>query len=99
MDVTDANAPLEIVATVTEGKNGYTLTGAATGLGYRALLAFSDSQAQHPWTITPNQPSSLRQAANGADLLIITQRDYFTTVEPLKAHRQSDGLSEAIIRG
>ena len=50
--------PLDIVATVTEGKNGNTVTGAATGLGYRALQTFSDSQAQHPWTITPGVSSA-----------------------------------------
>ena len=50
--------PLDIVATVTEGKNGNTVTGAATGLGYRALRAFLDSQAQHPGTITPQESSA-----------------------------------------
>lgn len=46
---------------------------------------------------TANQPSSLRQAGNGADLLIITQREYFSTVESLKALRESQGLSVAVV--
>lgn len=96
MDVTDVGGVQEISATVTEGKNGNTVTGTLAGSGIRAALAFSDSRAKHPWSITTNQPSSLRQPVNGADLLIITQREYFSTVESLKALRQSQGLSVAV---
>ncbi len=92
MDVTEAGAPQEIAATVSEGKNGNTVSGKVAGSGIRELLAFSDSQAKHPWSITANQPSSLRQAGNGADLLIITRRDYFSTVEPLKTLARESGL-------
>ncbi len=97
MDVTDISAPQEIAATVTEGKSGNTVTGAASGSGSRALLAFVDSQALHPWAITPNQPSSLRQPGNGADMLIVTKRDYLSTVESLRTLRQSQGLSVAVV--
>ncbi len=96
MDVTDAGAPQEIAATVSEGKNGTTVSGKVAGSGIRELLAFSDSQAKQPWSITANQPSSLRQPGNGADLLIITGRDYLSTVEPLKTLRESQGLSVAV---
>ena len=97
MDVTDVNAPEEIAATVTGSNNGYTLSGAVVGSGNHLLLAFADSQAQHPWSITADQPSNLRQPGNGADVLIITQRDFFSTIDSLKTLRQSQGLSVAVV--
>ena len=48
-------------------------------------------------TAAANQPSSLRQPANGADLLLITQRQFFPAVEALKMLRQSEGLSVAVV--
>ena len=97
VDVTDSAAVQEIAAAVTADKSGYIATVTAGGTGDWLLLMFADAQAGHPLTVTANIPSSLRQAANGADLLILTQRSFFAAVEPLKAQRQKEGLSVAVI--
>jgi hypothetical protein len=62
------------------------------------LLAVSGSQLPSPAGVSLNQPSRLRQPANGADLLIITRSEFLSAVEPLKALRQSQGLSVAVVQ-
>ncbi|HKQ06744.1 MAG TPA: C25 family cysteine peptidase [Blastocatellia bacterium] len=97
IDVTDANAVQEIQGAVSGGKGGYAITAAVPGAGERRLLALSDSQIKKPVTTTANQPSRWRRAANGADLLIFTRRDFAAALQPLVALRQSQGLSVAVV--
>ncbi|HEY9233306.1 MAG TPA: C25 family cysteine peptidase, partial [Blastocatellia bacterium] len=97
VDVTDPNAVQEINGTVSGSKAGYTITAAVPGAGERRLLALIDSQIKHPAAISANRPSSWRQAANGADLLIFTRREFAAALQPLVALRQSQGLSVAVV--
>ncbi|HJQ27611.1 MAG TPA: C25 family cysteine peptidase [Blastocatellia bacterium] len=97
VDVTDANAVQEITGTVSGGKAGYTLTAAVPGAGERRLLALIDSQLKQPAAVSANRPSQWRRAANGADLLIFTRREFAAALQPLVALRQSQGLSVALV--
>ncbi len=96
-DVTNADAAQEITALVKPSKTGYTATGTAVGAGQRRLFALTGARARQVAAVSANQPSNWRQASNGADLLMITHRDFAANLANLKALRQSQGLSVAVV--
>jgi hypothetical protein len=96
-DVTNPDQPQELAAVVQGQKSGYTVTAGVAGSGQRALLALSASRAQQPVSIKANQPSSLRQSANGADFVIITHRDFAASASNLVALRRKQGLNVAVV--
>ena len=97
VDVTDANNPQELSAAVKPGKNGYAITTTVSGAGQRRLLAFAESAARQAASVWANQPSNWRQTGVGADLIMLTRREWFSALEPLKSLRQSQGLSVAVV--
>ncbi len=97
LDITDSESVQEITASVTEEESGYRAMATPGGTGDRLLLMFADTQTRHPEKVAANIPSSLRQPGNGADLLILTERGFFGALEPLKALRQKEGLSVAVV--
>ena len=98
VDVTNPSGPQETPGIVKQQNDGsYTLTVTAPGSGTRTLMAFAASQARVPAGVAANQPSTWRKSSQGADLLIITRRDFLTALNALKTQRQSQGLSVAMI--
>jgi len=98
IDVTDPGAVSELPARVEPSKGSYSVTvSAPKGGGDRLLLAFADSTASGPAAMTLNRPSNLREPALGADLVIISYRDFLDSVAPLKAARESQGFSVAVV--
>ena len=98
VDVTNPAGPTEVGGTVKQQNDGsFTLTVSAAGAGTRTLMAFATSQARTPAGVAANRPSAWSKPSNGADLLIITRNDLFASLNPLKLHRQSQGLSVAMI--
>ncbi len=57
----------------------------------RAILAVTDSSVVHP-AAAANAPSSLSDAANGADYLVITDGAFAGALSPLVSLRESQGL-------
>ena len=97
VDVTNSSGVQEVAAIVKRQKDGsYTATISAPGTGVRTLMAFAANQARVPAGIVANTPSTWRKS-QGADLLIITRRDLFSSLNTLKNHRTSQGLSVALI--
>ena len=97
MDVTDPGAVREVTARVEARKGSYSVTvSGPKGGGERLLLAFADSSASGVAAMTLNRPSNLREPALGADLVIISHRDFLDSVAPLKAARESQGFSVAV---
>jgi hypothetical protein len=97
LDVTDDSNPQELTGAIKVTRNGYAIAVTPGGSGQRKLLAFADSKARQPVSVWANQPSSWKQKGIGADLVILTRRDWFSVVEPLKALRQSQGLNVAVV--
>jgi subtilisin-like proprotein convertase family protein len=99
MDVTEAekDGVQEVAAIVRRDKGGYSVVASAPGEGTRRLVAFTDAQMQRPAAIVADIPSSWRQPANAADLVIITRREMMAAFEPLKTLRQQQGYKVAII--
>ena len=96
-DVTNPDAVRELAAVVKPQKGSYAATTTAAGDGQRALLALTGARAQQVASARANQPSNWRQASNGADLVIITHRDFAAGIGNLKSLRQSQGLSVAVV--
>ena len=97
MDVTDPNDAREARGQVEQRGGGHAITVSVPKGGQRVLLAFSDDWVKRPARIASDQPSGLRDKGRRADLVIITRREFFTSVEPLKQLRQSQGLVVAVV--
>lgn len=97
IDVTDPGAVRQVTAQVQAQKGGYSVTVAAPKGGDRLLLAFADSKTSGPAAMILNRPSNLREPALGADLVIITHSDFLDSVAPLKAAREGQGFSVAVV--
>ncbi len=97
IDVSDPDAVQQLSGEIQQGKEGFTVTVTAPADGQRRLFAFTSEQSRMPGAITANQPSAWRRPQNGANLVIITHQRLSRSIEPLKAHRQSQGLSVAIV--
>lgn len=95
-DVSAPAAVVELSGPVIEQSAGYGVTVTVAGSGARTLLALTDERIKQPAAILANQPSSLRQPANGANLLIITRKELAPSLAPLIAQRQQQGLSVAV---
>lgn len=97
LDVTNPDAVQELATVIKQQKGGYAVTATAAGSGQRTLLALIQARASQVASLRANQPSGWRQPSNGADLLIITHRDFSAALGRLKSLRESQGLSVAVV--
>ena len=97
LDVTNPNAPQELLGAIKPSKSGYSVTISVQGSGLRTLVAMTSDTAKGASNITLDQPSSWRQSSNGATLVIFTRREFMMALEPLKALRQSQGYKVALV--
>ena len=66
------------------------------GTGQRTLLALASDLAS-PASIVASAASSWRQPLNGADLVVITRREFVASLDPLVTLRQKQGMSVAVV--
>jgi hypothetical protein len=97
MDVTDADAVMEVIGQVQPQGQGFSVTLTVPGNEPKTLLAFTPEQALSVASLTANQPSRWRLSTHGADLVIISSGDFIQAIEPLRAQRQSQGLGVAVV--
>ncbi|HXG65037.1 MAG TPA: C25 family cysteine peptidase, partial [Blastocatellia bacterium] len=97
LDITDPADVAELSGKVEAQGTGYGVTFAAARAGQRTVLVVGEDRFQRPAAIAANQPSNLRDANHEADLVILTPREFFPAVEPLRAHRQGQGLAVAVV--
>jgi hypothetical protein len=98
LDITNPNDVQEVSPQIKAQGASYTVTiepGMTSAT--RNLLAFADDQFEHPAAITLNRPSSWSQGNNAADFLIITDRQFRTSVKPLALLRGGQGMSVAVV--
>ena len=96
-DITDAAAVQEIVGQVQQQGASYSVSLVPQGAGQRTLLALTANQADVASQVAANLPSTWSKTAQGADLLIITPRSFFSAVDALRVARQQQGLSVAVV--
>ena len=96
-DVTNPSAVQEVIGSIEEQKTGYAVSLRVPGSGQKNLVALSDGQAKRPIRIAANVASNWSTSGHGADLIILSHRDFVGTVQPLVSARQKQGLSVAIV--
>jgi hypothetical protein len=97
IDVTDPSWPTEFATGASPLQQGYSVLVPASGSGARTFVAFTDDLSRQPAAVRANKPSAWNARTNGADMLIITHKDFAQAVEPLAALRRSQGLVVAVI--
>jgi hypothetical protein len=97
LDITNPRAVHEVAGVVEPKGSGYAIRVEVPGSDSRILLAFTETKVMRPAFIAANQPSRWHQRGKRADLVIIAHMDFLENVEPLKALRQAQGLSVALI--
>ncbi|MEW6128691.1 MAG: C25 family cysteine peptidase [Acidobacteriota bacterium] len=97
-DVTNPDLIVELLGNIEAQKDGsYLVTAVPLEKGERRLLALADSRIQHPALIRANQPSKWRDSAQTADLVVLTTREFFNAIEPLRLAREKAGYKVAVI--
>ncbi|HSO75908.1 MAG TPA: putative Ig domain-containing protein, partial [Blastocatellia bacterium] len=97
LDVTDPYAVQEITGHLSKQESGFSISLVVPGTGQRSLLATTTDRAAHVARVVTDYASNLRGARLGADLLIITRRELFDSVQELKEFRNKQGLSVAVV--
>ena len=98
IDVTNASDPQELAGRIDEQKSGgFSVTVNPRGDLPRTILSFTSDQIKRPAAITLNQPSNWRSSDHTADLLIISNRAFISSLAPLKTLRQKQGYAVEIV--
>jgi len=98
VDVTDANAPIELVVGLSGGAGAAwsTTFNVPAGGGAHTVLAFTNAVAMAPASVAANRPSSWA-TTGGGELLIIAASPFVEAVRPLAARRAAEGWSVALV--
>lgn len=97
LDVTNPNSVQEVPGQVVQQKGVFSVKVSPALSGQRTLLALTQSRMKTPASLSLNRPSGLRGPANGADLVIIAHKEFVAGCEPLKTHREGQGLVVEIV--
>jgi len=97
VDYTDPLRALEVSGNIEVLGTGYTITFKVPDTGTRLLMAFTGNEVKEPFGIVANKPSSWHQQMPGYDFVIISHKDFFKALEPLKQQRESQVLSVALL--
>ncbi len=98
-DITDAEAGTvtELMGAIASRGGANSVTVSATGAGTRRLLAFTNDLVRRPAALIATQPAGLRQKGWKADFVIISRKEFFDALKPLKKLRQSQGYKVEIV--
>ncbi len=97
IDVTDPANPTPVAAAVSQGQDGYAVTASVSGAGRRTILALTQDRVRTAASVRADQSSSLKSKSQAADFVIISHRDFISSLQPLAALRQRQGLSVTIV--
>jgi hypothetical protein len=97
MDITDPKVVQEVMGVVTPQGTGYALQFVVPGSGQRTLLAFTGNQVKSVAAVEDNLPSRWYQAGWGADIVMISHGSFIDSVKPLKALREAQGWTVALV--
>ncbi|MDY7077081.1 MAG: C25 family cysteine peptidase [Chloroflexota bacterium] len=99
-DVTDpANVATIINTTILTDGGNYKLQFEDTAQPVTRYLALTPARHKSPTSIEVDQPSSWKSTSNGADYIIITHEDFYTSSLTLASHRNiASGLRVATVK-
>lgn len=96
VDIANAYQPQVLAPVVQRSGDGYAVKIGSDGRWHR-YLALTASQMKHPAAVIAERPSSWHRDNNGADLLIISHRNFMSALRPLIALREQQGLKVATV--
>ncbi len=98
-DVTNPVAIVQLKAPVTSDGSSYGVTLSVDGQAgsQRTLLAFAADQISVPDALAYHAPSTLAENETGANYIVITHRDFSSSVAPLVKLHESEGESVAVV--
>jgi hypothetical protein len=97
-DITNPANVSEVEATGAQQPDGSFAITLDAGSTNRVLVAQTvQTTALQPRSVKLNRASSWMKAGNQADLIILAPRELHPAIEPLKARRESEGLSVVVI--
>jgi hypothetical protein len=88
---------IEVIGRVESQKGGYAISFRVPENGERTLLALTEEQVKNPIEIVSNHPSRWHQERSGYDLVVISHRDFFDSLKPLKKLRESQGYKVTLL--
>jgi len=97
IDITNPGKVRVVQGVVEAQGEGYGVRITVPGSGTRTLLAFTEGRIKEASGLKVNQPSAWQQRGNGADLVIISHKDFMESLAPLVALRESQGWSVSLV--
>ena len=95
-DLTNADAPLLITGLTVEPSNGTYRVYLPSNRG-RVMFAVEDSGLLQPFSLKPNNPSTLSTAANNGEMIIISYKDWLNQAEIWANYRRAQGLNVKVV--
>ncbi|HWO00110.1 MAG TPA: C25 family cysteine peptidase, partial [Blastocatellia bacterium] len=96
-DVTDADAVTELSGPVSREGDFFSISLVPPCDGTRSLVALTEQRFDQASRISTDNKSNWRSPSNGADFVIITHGDLVEAGRTLKAAREAQGLSVALV--
>jgi hypothetical protein len=96
-DITNPLSPTRIMNTHIDAGGTYTLTFERSYSEGDQFLALTDANYLSAANIIQDEPSNLRDTANGADYIVISHQDFITATQPLVDHRTSQGYRTMMV--
>ena len=98
MDITEPERVYEVPGKMKWYGDGYSIRIRVPPYqGERRLLAFTEDRVEQPSAVVANEPTEWHEATQGADLVMITHGQFLESLRPLKALREAQGLSVAVV--
>ncbi len=92
-DITQADAPVEIIHSVIQPSDGgYQVQFETDVQGTCRFLALTESGDTPPIAVQTWKPTGLKNVSTGADWIGITDKSFLSALEPLRQHRSAQGL-------
>jgi hypothetical protein len=95
LDITDPNSVSFYNPKTEKTADGYRFTLQTSET--RTFLALTDQKVRQLTALTRNQPSNWSTNLQGADFVVITHRDFRSSVEPLAQLHRNEGMSVAVV--
>ena len=97
IDITGDVASHEVRGKVSRDGAGWKVTLAVPGTGPRTLLAVATGAEASPVALRANVPSTLHQAGQAGDIVMIAPAAFQAALAPLKAFREGQGYTVRLV--
>ena len=97
IDITGGVASREVLGNVTRDGAGWKVTLTVPGTGRRTLIAVAQNAAASPVSVRANAASTLHQAGQAGEIVMIAPAAFRPALAPLKSFREGQGYTVRIV--